>query len=201
MEHPFVKSSTLRTCPALQLLKPAHMRTDPECTWPPQFSTWPLITLICSTHLLILFQLFAAGHHPLPGGWGTEHATPRPLPSCRLVTRCLSSSLCPFFWNLHQSSRRRGRGRNARTKHQIIKLWNSFASIWAFRFHASHLLRAGKLIQFAPFASHLIQQPLSAVKHASSGRRFYFFSPPTLTTDASSYEISFINLTRRMKAM
>lgn len=167
--------------------------------WPSLFSARPLISLICSTHLLILSLRSTAACHFIPGGCSTEHLTSQSSPPRRLVMWYLSSSLRPIFWNLHQAE-----GKKCTNKNKIIKLWNSFVSIWAIRFHASHLFRAGKLIQFAPFASHLIQRPLTAVKHASSGRWFYsdffFFSSCTLTTDVSSYEISFINVTRQMKA-
>lgn len=38
------------------------------------------------------------------------------------------------------------KGKKCTSKNRIIKHWNSFTFIWAFRFHASHLFRAGKLI-------------------------------------------------------
>lgn len=82
----------------------------------------------------------------------THHAS---TPPRRLVIWYLSSSLRLIFWNLHQAN-----GKKRTNKNNIIKLQNSFLFIWAFRLHASHLFRGGKLIQFAVFASRLIQQPL-----------------------------------------
>lgn len=73
-----------------------------------------------------------------------------------LVILYLTSFLCLIFWNLHQAE-----GKKCTNKNNIIKVRNSFISIWAVRLRTSHLFRGRKLIQFAMFASRLIQQPLS----------------------------------------
>lgn len=129
---------------------------------------WPRL---CACAVLTVLQMTTYRvnmlHSPPDPTWPAAeimwHHRPR-----LLVLWYLSCSSCPIFWNLHQAE-----GKKCTNKNQIITLWNSFLSIWAFRFHTSHLFRAGKLIQFAPFASHLIQWPLTAVKHALAGRWFY----------------------------
>lgn len=172
-----------------------------------------ILTCLCACVALTIFRMatyqFNMLHSPLESIprpvasflvvaarslWHRDPSAPR-----RLIMWYLSSSLRLIFWNLHQAE-----GKKCTNKNNIIKLWNSLF-IWAFRLHASHLFRAGKLIQFAVFASRLIQRPFRwAVKHAPSGRwfylYFYFFFFCTLTANVSSYEISFINVNEQTEA-
>lgn len=79
-----------------------------------------------------------------------------------------------------------------KTNHSTLKF---------FRIHLSVQVSRNTSTWSGPVSSHFIWQPLSGGKHTVREMVLLSSLPSALTTDVPWYEISYINLSRQIKAM
>lgn len=99
-------------------------------------------------------------HHGLSFRSRWLHHIARRHHAPRLHTALLSDIFLPLCTRSSRTFIKQRQKKCTNKKDNIIKRRKSFLFIWALGLHASHLFRGGKLIQFAVFASSLIQRPL-----------------------------------------